>query len=233
MAGGVTIRRSRAVGNVGGIRGLAVQFTGAEETKRALALLPGVVQRRLLRYATAAAARPIVAYVKQYANAYSRTSRRGEAIGTVGRSITSKVATSKKNPAVAYALIGARRGYGEFVTFHSDTDRRAGVAHVSIQTRKVLSRRNGRIYSKVTSRDLKNIGPIARKARLDPKSNSTRKRIPSRYLHLIEKGGTARKIRAGNMLSNAADNAAGAAQDAYTRVMLQGMIREFDKMAAK
>lgn len=209
--------------NVGGIRGLAVKFVGAEETKRALAMLPAAIQRRVLRNAVAAAARPVTKTMRQLAKTASAQSKRREGIGTTARSIVQKVATSKRNPAVAYAMIGARRGYSELVNI--DALRRVSGVSVRRETRR------GRRGTNVRERNLKNLGPVARRARLDPKSNSSRKRVPTRYLHLIEKG--TRRSRAYKFMRHAAMNAAGASKQAFLRILSDGISREFNKMAAK
>lgn len=219
-------RRTKTARNIGGIRGLAVRVDGAQEAIQALATLPVRVQRRVVRLAMAAAARPVVQAMKAGARAASKKSKRGEGIGTTARAIVSKVATSKKDPSIAYAVVGARRGYAEFVTLHSDWDRRAGVAHIQTQRR---IRRKGK--NVIRRRDLKHIGPIARKARLDPKSNSTRKRVASRYLHLFEKRGTRRP--APRFMDAAARSSASAAVTAFNRVFMNGLVREFHRMAAK
>jgi hypothetical protein len=88
------------------------------------------------------------------------------------------------------------------------------------------------VYS-VKGRDLKNIGPIARKARLDPSKGRIQRRTPTRYLHLIELGGKTRKIRAGHFMDQAARSSANTSMQAFNRVLFAGMSREFNRMAAK
>lgn len=227
MAAPVKFRRSRTVRNIGGVRGLAVSVQGADETIRALAQLPAAVQRRVFRQGMAAAARPVVSAMKAGARKASHESRRKEGVGTTARAIVSKVATSKRDPSIAYALVGARRGYAEFLTF----DKSAGKSDVmTIQTQRLMRRvRGGRRQRKVVRRDLKNLGPIARNARLDPRSNSARKRIPSRYLHLFEKRGRG----APRFMDQAARSSAMASRQAFNRVFFSGLDREFRKLAAK
>lgn len=222
MAAPATFRRTKTIRNIGGIRGLAVQVQGARETIEALAKLPVAVQRRVLRQGMAAAARPVVQAMKAGAKSASVASRRKEGVGTTARAIISKVATSKRDPSIAYAVVGARRGYGEFLTFARSAGK-TGVA--TIQTQRRI-RKNGK--NVIRRRDLKNLGPIARKARLDPRSNSARKRVPSRYLHLFEKRGSA-----GRFMNQAARSSASASQQAFHRVFMNGLVREFGRMAAK
>lgn len=210
--------------NVGGVRGLAVNITGDRQTIQALAQLPAAVQRKVLRQALAAAARPVRAAMKTGAVAYERGST--EAFGTTGRSLTVKVQTSKKNPSIAYALVGAKRGYSETVRLNQQG---------AIQTLRV-SRRGRKLRRGVTaikSRELKNLGPIARKARLDPKKGQIQRRTPTRYLHLIETGGKGRRIRAGQFMDKAATGASMASRQAFNRVFGVGLHREFQRMAAK
>lgn len=210
--------------NVGGIRGLAVQIDGDEQTRRALALLPAAVQRRVLRQALAAAARPVRAAMKSGAREYS--SKSPEAFGVAERSLIVKVSTSKKTPSVAYAVVGAARGYAETVQI----DRQG-----EIQSRRV-SRRGKKLRTgvhKVHSRQLKNIGPQARKARLDPRKGLIQRRKPTRYLHLIELGGKTRRIRAGHFMDRAARSANAASVLKFNERFAAGMKREFDRMAAK
>lgn len=223
MAGGFKFRRTRTVRNIGGIRGLAVQVQGDKETIAALAQLPVRVQRRVLRQGMAAAARPVVQAMKSGAKSASAASKRKEGVGTTARAIISKVQTSKRDPSIAYALVGARRGYAEFLTF----DKSVGKSNVTtIQTQRRI-RKGGK--NVIRRRDLKNLGPIARKARLDPRSNSARKRVPSRYLHLFEKRGSA----SGRFMDKAARTSASSSMVAFNRVFLAGLHREFQKMAAK
>lgn len=210
--------------NVGGIRGLAVQIDGADETKRALAMLPAAVQRRVLRQALAAAARPVKAAMKRGAIAYEQGST--EAFGTTGRSLIEKVATSKRNPSIAYAVVGARRGYAEIARINQ-----AGEIQ-GLRTRRRGKKLRSGLY-KVRGRQLKNLGPLARKARLNPKHGLTQRRTPSRYLHLIELGGKKRKIRAGHFMDKAALSAGSESRDAFSRVFGDGVAREFARMAAK
>lgn len=216
-----------AIRNIGGIRGLAVKFVGAEQTKRALAELPAAIQRRVLRNAVAAAARPVTKMVKHGAKLASAQSRRHEGIGTTARSIVQKVATSKKDPSVAFALIGARRGYSEFVNLVDET-RRSGVSRVTVQRR---TRRGRKGATKVSQRQLKNLGPVARRARLNPKSNTTHKRVPTRYLHLFEKG--SKRSMGSKFMQYAALSQIAASRGAFARVLDDGIAREFSKMAAK
>lgn len=218
---------NRTVHNVGGIRGLAVKFVGADETKRALALLPAAVQRRVLRNAVAAAARPVTKAMRAGARTAASQSRRREGIGTTARSIVQKVATSKRDPSVAYAVIGARRGYSEMVSLVDET-KRSAVKNIRVRRQTKRGRRG---TTKVTERDLKNLGSVARKARLNPKSNSTHKRVPSRYLHLIEKG--TKRSRGYGFMQSAAGGQISAVRDAFARVLDEGLIREFNRMAAK
>lgn len=215
-------RRTKTVRNIGGIRGLAVRVEGDAQTIQALATLPVAVQRRVVRLAMAAAARPVAQAMKAGARAASKKSKRKEGIGTTARSIVSKVATSKRDPSIAYAVVGARRGYTEFVTL--DANR----AVAAIRARRRGKQLRAGVH-KVRSRQLKNLGPIARKARLNPKSNSTHKRVPSRYMHLFEKRGK----RPHRFMDNAARSSASAAKDAFTRVFMNGLHREFQRMAAK
>lgn len=209
---------AKKIFTVGGIRGLAVRFEGADTVKRGLAQLPYLVQRKVLRLAVAAAARPVTAAVRQGAKAYSAGSLRKEGIGTTTRSIVQKVATSKSNPAVAYAVIGARKGYTEFVTL--DSDHKVSAIQVAKRIRKAKGR------TVVNGRSLTNLGPIARKARLNPKSNSTHKRVPSRYLHLIEIGGKKRRIRAGRFIETAARSTIVASRTKFAEVLEHGVKRE-------
>jgi hypothetical protein len=222
--GQIRDRRRSVQHNVRGIRGLAVQIDGAEQTMRALAQLPAAAQRRVLRQGLAAAARPVRAAMKAGAAAYERGS--AESIGAVGRSLGVKVASSKKNPAIAYAMVGALRGYAETVTLNK-------VGEVqSLRVRRFRGRKvNG--VQKVGSRQLKNIGPTARKARLDPRNGLIQRRKPTRYLHLIELGPRGRIKRAGNFMDKAARSAASASMQAFDRVFSAGLHREFQKMAAK
>lgn len=218
-------KHSKTIRNIGGIRGLAVRITGATETLHALAQLPVRMQRRVYRQGMAAAARPVVQAMKAGARAASAKSIRSEGVGTTARAIVSKVATSKRDPSIAYAIVGARRGYAEFLTF----DKSAGRANVmTIQSQKRI-RKKGKTV--IRRRDLKNLGPIARKARLDPRSNSARKRVPSRYLHLFEKRGTRRP--APRFMDAAARSSASAAVTAFNRIFMDGLVREFHRMAAK
>lgn len=211
-----------AIRSVGGIRGLSVKFVGAEQTKRALAMLPAAIQRRVLRNAVAAAARPVTRAIKAGARTASAQSRRHEGVGTTSRAIIQKVATSKRDPAVAFAKIGARRGYTEFIQL--DKTRVSGIT----AERRTRRRRGA---AKVTRRSLKNLGPAARKARLNPKSNTSNKRTPTRYLHLIEKG--SRRSRGHGFMQQAAAGQISASRGAFARIMHQGVQREFSKMAAK
>lgn len=223
MTAPATFRRTRTVRNIGGIRGLAVRVTGANETIQALAKLPVAVQRRVLRQGMAAAARPVVQAMKAGAKSASKASERHEGIGSTARAIISKVATSKRDPSIAYAVVGARRGYAEFLTF----DRSAGKTGVRTIEAQRRMRRKGKNVTR--RRQLKSLGPIARKARLDPRSNSARKRVPSRYLHLFEKRGAA----GGRFMDKASRSSASASQQAFHRVFMNGLVREFSKMAAK
>lgn len=217
-------RRRSAQHNVGGIRGLAVQIDGAEQTMRALATLPAAVQRRVLRQGLAAAARPVRTAMKAGAIAYERGST--ESIGAVSRSLAVKVATSKKNPAIAYAMVGAARGHAEIARID------ASGAIQKLRTRRHGKRLRQGVYA-VKGRDLKSIGPTARKARLDPRNGLNQRRTPTRYLHLIELGGKKRPIRAGHFMDNAAKSAYPASMREFDRVFAAGMHREFMKMAAK
>ena len=215
--------------------GLAVRFEGAEHTKRALAGLPAAVQRKVLRFAVAAAARPVASAVRQNLKAGSAASRRHEGVGAAARSVAVKVATSRRDPAVAYALIGARRGYSEMVTLKDTGKDREQVE--SITARRVTKRGKRNRVSVTTERTLKYLGKIGRKARLSRRSNSSLKRVPSRYLHLLEKG--ANNVRSGkrwagwHSLSNAASATASAARSAFTRVMDAGISREFQRLARR
>jgi hypothetical protein len=223
MAAPVKFRRTRTVRNIGGIRGLAVRVQGARETIDALAQLPVAAQRRVLRQGMAAAARPVVKAMKAGAKSASASSKRKEGVGTTSRAIISKVKTSKRDPSIAYAIVGARRGYAEFLTF----DKSAGKANVmTIQTQRRI-RKGGK--SVIRRRDLKNLGPIARKARLDARSNSARKRVPSRYLHLFEKRGSS----GGRFMDKASRQSANQSMVAFNRVFFAGINREFAKRAAK
>ena len=214
---------------------LAVRFEGAEHTKRALAGLPAAVQRKVLRFAVAAAARPVASAVRQNLKAGSAASRRHEGVGTSARSVAVKVATSRRDPAVAYALIGARRGYSEMVTLKETGKEREAVE--SITVRRVTKRgKRGRV-SVTKERKLKYLGPIASRARLSKSSNTTHKRVPSRYLHLLEKGSL--NARSGQMwkgrraLQKAADATVSAARSAFIRVMDSGISREFQRLARR
>lgn len=206
------------------LRGLAVHVEGAIETQRALAMLPTAVQRKVLRQALAAAGRPVLAAMRAGAKAYERGST--ESIGAVGRSLTVKVATSKRDPSIAYALVGAKRGYAEIVRLNEK-----GVVQ-SLRTRRRGKKLRQGVYA-VKGRNLKNLGPVARKARLDPRNGLTQRRTPTRYLHLIELGGKSRKIRAGHFMDGAAISASSASRQAFMRVFDAGLHREFMKMAAK
>lgn len=210
--------------NVRGIAGLAIQVDGAEETQRALALLPAAVQRRVLRQALATAARPVRNAMKAGARQYEQGSP--EAIGTTSRALTVKVSTSKKNPAVAYAVVGAARGYAETVNLS-----KTGAVQALRVRRRGKQIRKG-VY-KVRSRSLKNIGPQARKARLDPRNGRIQRRVASRYLHLIETGGKKRKIRAGHFMDKAAISAGPESRAKFEQVFDAGLHREFQRMAAK
>jgi len=169
-------------GVIDGIPNLAIKFDGYEQAKAKIAQLPRLVQRKVLRNSVAAAARPVVKAVKGHAKSISRHSRTHEGVGATARSIVATTKTSKRNPAVAYALVGARRGYFERIHL-TKTGRRRGVK--SIQTVKRLGRRGG-----LRKTRLKNIGPSARRARLRPTQGkaSSLIRKPTRYLHLLEKG---------------------------------------------
>lgn len=219
----------------GATSGLAVRFEGAEHTKRALAGLPAAVQRKVLRFAVAAAARPVAVAVRQNLKAGSAASRSNAGVGAAARSVAVKVATSRRDPAVAYALVGARRGYSEMVTLKDTGKDREEVE--SITVRRVTKRGKRNRVSVTTERPLKYLGKIGRKARLSRRSNSSLKRVPSRYLHLLEKG--ANNVRSGkrwagwHALSNAAAATASAARSAFIRVMDAGISREFQRLARR
>jgi hypothetical protein len=217
------------ISSVGGIFGLKVEIVGDVKTANALAQLPTAVQRRVARQAIAAKARPIQAAMKAGARQASLSSKRQEGIGTTSRAIATKVGTSKRQPWVTYAKVGARRGYTEFVTLQDET-KRSAPSKVSVvkQIRRGRGRRGVR-EDRVSL--LKNMSARTRHARLDPKSNSTRKRVPSRYLHLIEKG--TRRSRAYRFMAQAAQVGKTLGQAAYMKIMDEGIKREFAKMAAK
>lgn len=217
------------ISSVGGVHGLKVEIVGDVQTARALSQLPTRVQRAIARHAIAAKARPIAKAMKAGAAMAARDSIRHEGIGTTSRAISMKVATSKRNPWVTYAKVGARRGYTEFVTLLDDTKRSApkGVAVVK-QIRRGRGRRGVR-EDRVSL--LKSMSARTRRARLDPKSNSTRKRIPSRYLHLIEKG--TKRFLGYQFMERSAELGKTAGQAAYMRVLDEGIKREFAKLAAK
>jgi hypothetical protein len=210
--------------NVGGVRGLAVRVEGAKETINALAQLPAGVQRRVLRQALAAAARPVMAAAKAGAKAYENQS--SEAVGTVGRSFAVKVATSKRDPSIAYALVGAKRGYAEIVRINQQG------AVQSLRVRRRGKKLRKGVYA-VKGRNLKNLGPTARKARLDPKNGLTQRRTATRYLHLIELGPRGRIQRKGGFMDNAAKSSARASVTDFNRILFAGINREFAKRAAK
>lgn len=209
--------------------GLKVDIVGDIQTANALAMLPARVQRRISRLAIAAKARPIAKAMKAGALQASMSSVRKEGIGTASRAIATKVGTSKRDPWVTYAKVGARRGYTEFVTLQDET-KRSAPSKVSVvkQIRRGRGRRGVR-EDRVAL--LKNMSARTRDARLDPKSNSTRKRVPSRYLHLIEKG--TRRSLAYRFMQRAAEVGKTLGQAAYMKVMKDGIDREFAKLAAK
>lgn len=231
---GSTIRRGSGIGGrgvpvvrqwrfQGQLRRLGVRVEGAEQTIDALAQLPLAVQRRIMRGALTAAARPVAAAVRRMAKQESARSKRKEGVGTTARAIIAKVQTSKRDPTIAYGLVGARRGYAEFLTF----DKSAGKSNVmTIQTQRRI-RKGGK--NVIRRRDLKNLGPVARKARLDARSNSARKRVPSRYLHLFEKRGRS----PARILDRAATATASQSMVAFNRIFFAGINREFAKRAAK
>ena len=220
----------------GATSGLAVRFEGAEHTKRALAGLPAAVQRKVLRFAVAAAARPVASAVRQNLKAGSAASRRHEGVGAAARSVAVKVATSRRDPAVAYALIGARRGYSEMVTLKDTGKDREQVESITARRVTKVGKKGARV-TRITDTKLKYLGKIGRKSRLSRRSNSSLKRVPSRYLHLLEKG--ANNVRSGkrwagwHALSNAASATASAARSAFTRVMDAGISREFQRLARR
>ena len=218
----VSFRKSRTIHSVGGVRGLAVRIEGAEQTKRALAGLPAAVQRKVLRGAVAAAARPVTKTMRRLAKSYSAASKQQEGIGATARAIAQKVRTSKRDPATAYAVIGARRDHVELVDIKHSTGAVAGITQVRRRNKKGAVRR----------RNLKNLGPIARKARLNPRRENNRKRRPSRYLHLIEKGGKKRATRAGHFMSRAAAQQSGQVRKIFADKLDEGIAREFKKLAA-
>jgi hypothetical protein len=218
-------RKIPTYSNVGGIRGLAIKFVGAETAKRDLARLKPTIQKKLLRQGVASAARPVLKLARQYAKQTSAASTRSEGIGTTARALGMKVATSKRDAGVAYAIIGAKRGYFEYVTL-MDRNKRSGVKEVSVPRR----RRGG----KVEHVPLKNLGPIARKARLSPQrqkdgTHAERiRRVPSRYLHLIDKG--TRRSRAGKFMRWAAYNGRAESRAAFAENISAGLTREFAKL---
>jgi len=218
-------RGGRSIGGrslAGSARGvLAVRLLGSDAIKRDLARLTVTIQRKLLRNAVAASARPVAKMLKQYMRADAAKSPRQESIGASVRSIGIKVGTSKSDPGVAYAKIGARRGYAEIVKI----DQTGSVQSISVRRRGKKIRRG--VHS-VKHRALKNIGPIARKARLNPKQGRTQRRIPTRYLHLIEKG--TRRSRAYKFMRAAEENAAHASRMAFGASIEHGITREFGKL---
>lgn len=224
-------RKGKASGihSVGGIRGLAVKFVGAESVKRDLARFTPNIQKRLLRQAVASAGRPVMKLVRQYAKQASAQSDRQQGIGASARSIAMKVGTSKKDAGVAYALIGARRGYTEFVAVGQDRRVKA----IAIEQVKRGRRNRRRVITSVQFRELKNLGPVARSARLNPKlkANQTRKRIPTRYLHLFEKG--SRRSRAAKFMRWAAHNGREESRTKFAANIREGLVREFSKLGQK
>jgi hypothetical protein len=202
------------VHHVGGVAGLAIQFVGADQTKRALAQLPAAIQRKVLRLATAAAARPVAAMLKREARVASAASARKEGIGTTARSIATKV---------------ARKGYTEFVALQ-DESKRSSPAKVTA-TREVRRGRGRRARVEVRGMGERSLNARQRKARLDPKSNSSRKRVPSRYLHLFEAG--SKRSRAAGFMRAAAQRTRTESRNAFVDKLDEGMKREFNKMAAK
>lgn len=214
--------------SVAGIRGLAVKFVGSESVKRDLSTLKPRIQRRLLRQAVASAARPVAKLMRRYAKQSSTESDRNEGIGTTARSIDMKVGTSRKDPGVAYAFIGAKRGYVELVHLERK-DRRSGVRKIVVGNRRGRTRLLGPGNKRrMHYRPLKNLGPVARKARLDPKSNTALKRVPTRYLHLIEKG-TGRS-RAYKFMRYAAHNGKADSRSKFAENIREGIVREFGKL---
>lgn len=217
--------RRRAVRhNVGGVKGLAVRVDGAAETINALAMLPAAVQRRVLRQALAAAARPVMTAMKAGAIAYERGSQ--EAMGAVGRSLAVKVATSKRDPSIAYAMVGAKRGYAEIVRLNTE-----GKVQ-SIRTRRRGKKLRQGVYA-VKGRNLKSLGPTARAARLDPRNGLTQRRTPTRYLHLLELGPRGRIGRSGHFMDKAAISARATSMQKFNERLFAGIDREFGRMAAK
>lgn len=190
--GGRPIRRaSRAIPSLGGVRGLAISIDAREVPMMAnqLAQFTEAFQRRLMRTALTKSARPVRNRMVQMVRTYSAGSRRNEAVGATQRAIIMKVQSLKRDPSQAYAIIGVRRRYEEMVET-ADPTRRSNVTG-----RRVAAFKGGK---HVGYRALKNIGPIARKARLNPKRTSkgfaaSQRRRPDKYFHLIDTG--ARHIR--------------------------------------
>lgn len=206
----------------GQLRRLGVRVEGADQTIDALAQLPLAVQRRILRGALTAAARPVAAAVRRMAKQESAQSKRKEGVGTTARSIIAKVQTSKRDQTIAYGLVGARRGYAEIVRLNKE----GRVASIRARRRGKKIRKG--VYE-VDGRELKNLGPVARKARLNPGKKSTHKRVPTRYLHLFEKRGRS----PARILDRAATATASQSMVAFNRILFAGINREFSKMAAK
>lgn len=225
------------ISSVGGVFGLKVEIVGDVQTANALAKLPAAVQRKVARLAIAAKARPIQNAMKLGARRASASSRRQEGIGATARSIATKVETSKKNPWVTYARIGARRGYYEFIHLQDD-QKRSGVSHVTTITRKRRGSGRKAVYEDRGGR-LKTLSARGRKARLSPNRHKDGthggaiKRGPSRYLHLIETGGRKGRLRAYRFMDQAARTGHAAGQTAYIQKMDDGIRREFAKLAAK
>lgn len=169
--------------------GLAVKVVGSQKTKRQLELLPVLVQRKILRLAVAAGARPVADEMRGRLRRISAASKRHEGIGTAARSIVVKTASKKSDPNVAYAVVGARRGYGEIATLRAGVSAGHSAAVKNVTAYKVIKRgRRGSL--RVNLSDNIRLSPSARKARLRPTKGlrDLNKRVPSRYLHMLERG---------------------------------------------
>lgn len=196
-------RRTRLKGGYHGFLNLAVRLDGFGHLQYRLSQFPRAMQKSYLRQAMTAGARPVAVRMRSLLRSYSRSSKRKEGVGTSSRAVIIKTRNFRSNPSAVYSIVGVRRNWNERV-YLDNAHKRSGVR--GVYRKRVQSKKN---RGRLQYIQRKNIGPIARNARLSPTKLSRERgfvlRHPAKYFHLINEGDRIRGriVRKGHFIEQA------------------------------